>query len=107
MFRCCIPGRLKHNKFHFIVEKIATETNVDGRFNAIACENPEFYPGIAEELDCFGNTVLQSVFDGCAAEELEVAFYFVGDFFEFRFSFVDCRGGYFVSSVPVCVVFFG
>jgi hypothetical protein len=49
---------------------------------------------------------LETVFDGGAAEELEVAFDFVGDFFEFGFSLVDGGGGEFVAAVPVCVVFF-
>jgi hypothetical protein len=55
-------------------------------------------------LDCVGDTVLETIFDCCSAEELEFSFDFVGNFFEAGFSFVDGCGSYFVSSIPVTVI---
>jgi len=78
------------DELHCVAEEIATEANVDGCFDAIAREDPQFYSAVGEFLDGFGDTVLETIFDGGAAEELEFSFDFVRDFFESGFSFFDC-----------------
>ena len=89
-----LGGRLRlcfeYNEFHAVAEEIATETNVDGCFDAIAREDPEFYSSVCEVLYCVGDTVLETIFDCCATEELEFSFDFIGYCFKFGFSFVDC-----------------
>jgi hypothetical protein len=50
-FRRRVSRHFKHNKFHVIAQEVAAETNVDGSFNAITRENPEFNPGVGEKLD--------------------------------------------------------
>jgi hypothetical protein len=97
---------LENDEFHAITEKIATESNVDSRFDSIARENPEFDACVAEMLDCVGDSVLETIFDCRAAEELEFSFDFIGYFLQFRFSFVNCRCGDLVFPIPFRVILF-
>jgi hypothetical protein len=95
----------EYDEFHTGAEEIATEANVDGCFDSIACQDPEFDSSVGEFLDGFGDTILETIFDGGSAEELEFSFDFVRDFFEFGFSVFDPRGRNFVSTIPFGVIF--
>jgi hypothetical protein len=46
-----IAAHLEHDELHTVGEEVAAESNVDGRFDAIARQDPEFYACVAEELD--------------------------------------------------------
>lgn len=62
--------RFEYDEFHAVAEEIATEANVDGCFDSIARQDPEFDSSVGEFLDGFGDSVLETIFDGGSAEEL-------------------------------------
>ena len=59
---------------HRGVQKTGRYSDVDGSFNLVTCEHPDFDPCLLHELDGVSHVVLEAVLDGSRSNELEVFF---------------------------------
>jgi len=58
--------------FHFFVEKLAAESNVDGCLDLISSENPQLDTSLFNISDGWTNILLQFVLNSSAPNEAEV-----------------------------------
>ena len=52
-----------------VIKKLASESNIHSCLNFVACEHPDFDPGLLEGDDCCGDIVLEFVLDGGRANQ--------------------------------------
>jgi hypothetical protein len=48
----------ENDEFHTVAEEVATEADIDSRFDSIAGKDPQFDTCVTEMLDGIGDTVL-------------------------------------------------
>ncbi|KAH6605615.1 hypothetical protein Trco_004768 [Trichoderma cornu-damae] len=98
---------LDMDQLHIVVEQVAGEANVDGGLDFVAGQHPELDSGLAQELDGIGHAVLETVFDGSAAEQHEVLFNELGNGLKLLLAVLEGGGGDVVLLLPLAVFLFG
>eukprot|EP01137_Pigoraptor_chileana_P033307 Opistho-2@23993 len=97
--RCIFCRFVASEERHSFGQQFARKANVDGCFLFVTRQYPYLNARVRQVLDCFGNAILEFIFDCRGTKKKEIGFYFFGRFIHQFLSVLnrDAR-----SVIPFC-----
>lgn len=86
------------------MKQLARVANVYRSLYFITSQHPQLHSSALDIVNCLSDFILQLVFDGCRANQVEINLKFFGHFID-RSLFVNLRSSFLIFSVPVLILF--
>jgi len=99
-------GLVNHKYFHLLVQQFTAEADVDGRFNFVAREDPQFDSCFLYLFNHFRYFILELVFDSRGSDYSEVCLDFLSNCEDDSISVDDRAKGRLVLFVPGRILLF-